>query len=526
MYLYTTEAWPGQTQSNQTNWLNSDMQDSALSTNSSQKIWPTTSWGYFNGSSRFWSFEKHDGEYPRSRDTFYPYFIIGGRSFYDNGYIDVDDQAGILHSQCSEGKFWYANSSMRIYNRSDVMNELQLFNCPDGTNCVVGPENGNTSTVYFTHSYGGMITMQGLHLQKFTKGPKWAWGASQSPFRGAPAGNAAEWICLFDDHNLGNFLLLIAEGIFKQVWSELRFMNYCRNDTNGSNYTHGLMMGMYAYEGSERWSTDFIVEYKYCGIHPGGLVHDLYWTEYGSDIYDVKSDPDKLAGSNFMNNHANDFTLWMMDYWSCRFFAFCGQQMCMPTGSTSGADVNCSWRGCGSPGACKVWQKESWKAERFVSQGDGMVPLSSCVSDMNKDFMNVNEDVYSPPFKSVTQIEHVKTSSNGWKWSYENNDMGVSRVTIQQANHEDGTGTNGNGMYLWRAPVNWYTNVVNQVFLRQTTSESFDDLTAILNDWTSHKNFQAGNTDTYSVSIKDVEDDIGPDVNYGILDFYQSGAAL
>jgi len=133
--------------------------------NTSLKQWPATWDKQPNGSSRFWSFEDepfygHIHDKPFARETFYPFFIRGNVAAEGH-----NNHFGILYEECWYGKFWYANSSMRIYNNSDVEKELYFFNCPGhefGRPCTIGPESDTTHTVYFTHSYGGMITMQGL----------------------------------------------------------------------------------------------------------------------------------------------------------------------------------------------------------------------------------------------------------------------------------------------------------------------------------------------------------------------------
>lgn len=440
--------------------------------NTSLKQWPATWDKQPNGSSRFWSFEDepfygHIHDKPFARETFYPFFIRGNVAAEGH-----NNHFGILYEECWYGKFWYANSSMRIYNNSDVEKELYFFNCPGhefGRPCTIGPESDTTHTVYFTHSYGGMITMQGFSKGNFTKGSKFVWAAAQSPFRGSAAGNAAHWICQSKRAD-GGLSLLLEKNVHKGVWATLRTMNYCNNKMEGSNYTHGLMLGIYEYERRPNATLDFttdhgFIQYKYCGNHPAGMLRDVYWTNgsIGDNIYDVSLFSWR-AGSTYQKEFGNDISLWLISYWSCRFFRNCISLKC--NSNNSNGD-HCNWRGCNSF-LCKTHSKQHWKNSRFDFQDDGMVSISSCLGDHNDQSRRYLREHEEAPLG--TGIEGVMDPAD--KRHYSSvfiAGMGKTFVTEQTANHEDGTGTNGNSHIADRCPINWYVNVVINVQSRGLT---------------------------------------------------------
>lgn len=120
---------------------------------------------------------------------------------------------------------------------------------------------------------------------------------------------------------------------------------------------------------------------------------------------------------------------------SCGFYNICFDQICSVTAQM------CTYRGCYYTNQGNVCDSKKigpyLTNNTWVSQHDGMVPLSSC---------------------------------NGWN-SYDSS--GVSHMTYEATNHEEGTGFNGNGYHQNRGAINWYINVANEIRTSVEQSEAW-----------------------------------------------------
>jgi hypothetical protein len=516
---------------NDTVWLYPTTPVSSMDINTSEKDWPATQDGQPCGSSRFWSFETDTGIDGFSRDSFYPFFIKGHVS--NN---DITDPLGINAGQCHYGKFWYANSSERVYNQLSILNELKDYHCADlpGYPCIIGRDTDLAVTMQFTHSFGGLISMQAFKLGLVGKESNFIWGASQCPFRGSGAGNAGVWTCqnASGTVNTGD---IIGNVLFKAVWRTVRVMNYCSNQMTGSPYLGGLMVGQADFENDPHWSTDYhYVKYKYCGKHPGGLVSDIYVDHYKTkNIYKTPAvGGDGKAGTKIKDDHGNDVQLWMLTYWICRFFDYCEEIYCRNSATV------CSWRGC-HESKCKTKKKDHWKdGDKFIFRGDGMVPMSSCKAQWDwasATFWHVDQTEFEPAYPTLSpQIGYELTHDvqiiqpivpQGWWNHLIQTPQGAAHTTVEHANHEDGTGTNGNGMLIRRAPVNWYTNIIHETLAwKQSGSVGIPgNVNSNLDDPNHSLNFLAGDTNTVTVKVRDAHNDLPGTDHYAIVDLSQSG---
>lgn len=549
-----------------------------------------------NGSAPFHSFVKGK-QYNEWRDAWYPYFIRGSVS------VEGKDPNGIFHKQCRQGKFWYANSSKnsRIYYKNEVMREVGEFMCGENEGCEVGHFDHEFGVIHFSHSYGGLITMNALWRGEFYKGPKMIWGASQSPFMGSAGGNFVEELCDEDSPRDGamgypNRLWdLLPRSLFFSLYFTFRMMNYCENDNSGAKYAHGLLIGSFEFQkppanhSIEWFQDDFTVDYKYCGTHPGGIVHNLFTDDptfnlhqlipFGVNlgsfiaraiarailnptlniVYEVWYAIDRLqngvdfndylnghygrlrpiTGSNVMAGEGwhNDIKLYILSYYTCRYWNHCDEVACK-----SSPQDSCTFRGCSTGALCRTNWNSGWAAQRFNFKGDGMVPLSSCLGDSSSNYfridtnyaignpLNINRNTpgYSLMVANGTLSDHftnVHISSGGITEAYKGgqkqddfNDAGKSRNTIQQANHEDGTGVSGNSVYVNRAPINWFSQVVHEatgVWNNGGNSNANPvDINSRLSQTTLSNNFWKGSANTL--------DDEHRQENVVIIDYDQS----
>lgn len=530
----------------------------------SKKLWPASQEDQPIGSSPFHSFEHEpnpttntffDGKpmetaiYPDSRDFWFPFFIKGIRH-----RSDIDNPNGLAHSFCHHGKFWYANSSERSYNSSTIQNEIQAFNCGVQTACTLGAV--GAAQVYFTQSLGGLITMQGFKEQRYFKGPLFVWGASQSSWRGSVCGNAGIWLCsqrfgILKDTDMPNMpgsMQILARGLFWAVWLTLRNMNYCNNKMNGSGYLGALMIGKFDFVNLSNWGNDYAyVSYKYCGTHPGGMLYDIYDDAYDGEQFDItistNQDAHKNAGNHYKEHHGNDFSLYMLSYWICRFFDFCEQLECKDNNQM------CSWRGCNISN-CKTNQKSHFVNSKFRWKTDGMVALASCVSQDDSqaqeyynvdgfgwtgyqpDYLstwwsvNATGDYEDPNFNPALSNPRV----NGAFDPAFIQSMGHAHLTIQYANHEDGTGCNGNSIHMDRAPINWFMNIISLTHAAKgnTTADiANNNIDSEILDTTNALNFVVGtDSDIVDKEARDDNDRLnGDDHYYAIQDLGQSGGS-
>jgi len=457
--------------------------------------------GMLNGSSNYYSFDLHTNEV-FVKESWYPHFIrgvtgslatpegvdINSRSNGGNGgwayFADITALKGLASDRCHFGKFWEANSCIRLYDNEEIKNEMRDFWCDGGWNCEVAPSSDPKKTIFFTHSFGGIITMQALSIGIFRKGGNFIWGASQSPFRGSMGGNFVEHLCrdtgntydyktgLFEGGNMMHNL--IANGIYGQLWATFRTMGYCFNDNGGASFGSGMMIGSLAFEITPAWLDDFTIDYRYCGLHPGGVnmnEYDMDWTTV------ISSSPiHQTHGAEVMEYEytGGSQSLWVLTYWACRFFSYCDQTRCNPGGH------DCSWRGCRTD-QCDHSKKLDWKNGKITFKGDGMVSLATCKGEANETFFDVDHmdpnavssswdafynNFYSPFIQPHLNIKHFKTihtheAPNSWTWEFQQ-ESGLSMVTAQVAGHEDGIGINGNSSNPHRAPLNWFTSVLEE----------------------------------------------------------------
>lgn len=249
------------------------------------------------------------------------------------------------------------------------------------------------------------------------------------------------------------------------------------------------------------WKKDFNVEFKYCGAQPAGMYYDYLGTiadavgDYinngsltsmvsdfdgmralveslmgGSDNYiDVggMAAPDvnmmnsmKLYGLSIapclLYNHCQQMSCRNLNYISCTF-AGCHTKMTgnnlMSMSFNGGAlaflftaafgpgvagsinqhiNLPMTFRWDGNP-ECRHERLKDWIHNDFEFATDGMVNVNACIGvDWGNQYAN-NDEVW---------------------------DAGMSTIILQQSNHEDGTGCNGNSWAVDRRPINWYSMAI------------------------------------------------------------------
>jgi len=156
-----------------------------------------------------------------------------------------------------------------------------------------------------------------------------------------------------------------------------------------------------------------------------------------------------------------------------------------------------------------------------------MVPASSCFGEAN-NYLSKNSDYYWMHERSEWTGftgAHIKE----WKKNNVLNPSfqvvsGAFHKTAQRANHEDGTGTQGNSVYHSRAPVNWYKQAAQASYENfngdnNNAPENIDDR---LMDWQNNHNFVAY-TDS-NVVYSDLHDDLDGNL-HAFVDLAQSGGS-
>jgi hypothetical protein len=511
---------------------------------------------------RDWLEDDDHYELPKCEESFYPYMINGG----------LNHRKGIYAKKCLHGTFWSQNTAGYGANSSVLQEAMATYLC--GTpNCEWGKESDKTASVHFGHSYGCIATYAAFDSGVVIKGPKGIIGLSQGPVRGSSAAQFSTYGCGKDfypghkGHNKKRFGShgswgIVEKGLLKLIFglaSKIsREKGYCEarpwetdpdlikhqlgkaRDTWDPTMLHLEHHGRH-YETTNKsgswWSTDYNVEYKYCGTQPAGMYYD-YLGNMGQDLLEVISHATDGASSHSGRNanflavydflmpmlggedsqnvniledypgltnlvgHKNDYVtkpgvdtpavnvlnsmmLYALSIGPCLLFNNCQQIECK-----SDSTISCDFRGCknklnpsrgdnfgelrvksgffwrnlyhtlvwfdvdkkqntklienietwpiafrfkGTPN-CRHERLLDWADDQFRFRTDGMVNLNSCIgTDWGNQYTNGD----------VTD------------------DAGTSFYTIQMTNHEDGTGTNGNGWAFDRKPLNWYSRVID-----------------------------------------------------------------
>jgi len=372
-------------------------------------------------------------------EAFYSYMIHGGS----------DHEGGVLGNQCGKGYFYFGNTATRMYDNWNMLGETAEYLCGERW-CFFGQIRRQ---VAFTHSYGGMLVMSAFAEEHVKKGPNGVLAMNQPPLKGSPGAEYVHWLCKAHPNTTGTVKGLLATVIWQ--------IGYCV--TNTSTHPHdtnntwklGLRFQPMTFEfsGNGHWEDNYFVEYKYCGSEACGMV----------GCGNLPSIANMGLGSGMARwfDHKSAGGLFNGSTQQCKSFDKCYEMKC----KTDPQLKRCHYRGCyytywGSNNNCRSGSASDYTTT-FTRLHDGMVNVSSCKGQTPSDYFN-DGDV------------------GGYNWEgdefsgadYKGTTQGASYITVEQTNHEDGTGVNGNSAAVTRMPINWYVNVIREVYLN--TENMFD----------------------------------------------------
>jgi len=365
-----------------------------------------------------------------------------------------------MGQQCGEGHFYFGNTATRYNDTHDMKLEVATYLCGNQW-CYFG-QHYYKPEVVFTHSYGGNCTMSAFASGYVKKGDYATIAMNQPPLKGSPGAEYVHMHCTQGDWGLAQIMDNTYQKVIKRI-------GYCITSPQGDKHAHqtngtwryGLRFQPMPYEtawhpeGLDAWTTDYFIDYKYCGTYPCGMVTCFNipnaigmgtWMGDG-DVFNMRS-----AGGLFACSRGQ-----------CSHYEKCYEMKCAHNG------WYCNYRGCnwsfpGTQNDCESHNGNQYKDHQFVFLNDGMVNVSSCQGRSHEWYHNTGPTDDSTWWGGQGLGLDTENAGTGGDLGI---DQGSSYITVEATNHEDGTGVNGNSLTSGRQPVNWYTLVIREVFLNQ-----------------------------------------------------------